>query len=122
MQILNVLITLAVLITIYTNTVSIAASGLLMSPFGDQYLDKFRQICTYWFVDQMLELQQTCSEYFKQNLEIQTSIKEEEQFQNATKCWLCEKPLFDKARNHDHLFGKYRGAACNTCNLIYSED
>ena len=36
----------------------------------------------------------------------------------AEECWLCEE-LFteDKVRDHDHLTGKYRGAAHNICNI-----
>ena len=46
------------------------------------------------------------------------SEEEELQFEQAEECWLCEKPLDDtKVRDHDHLTGKYRGAAQNICNI-----
>ena len=45
------------------------------------------------------------------------SQEEEVQFQLAEECWLCENPLEgEKVRDHDHLTGKYRGAAHNICN------
>ncbi len=37
--------------------------------------------------------------------------------ENNNTCWLCEKDVVDKARDHDHLTEKYRGVACNNCNL-----
>ncbi|CAH1107138.1 unnamed protein product [Psylliodes chrysocephalus] len=48
--------------------------------------------------------------------------KEQEAYDNATNCYICEKP-FDvfnkKVRDHCHLLGKYRNAAHNSCNLNY---
>ena len=44
--------------------------------------------------------------------------EEEESFQLAEECWLCENPLGgEKVRDHDHLTGKYRGAAHDICNI-----
>ena len=44
--------------------------------------------------------------------------EEEESFQPSTICWLCENPLGeDTVRDHDHLTGKYRGAAHNKFKL-----
>ena len=49
---------------------------------------------------------------------------EEEEFQSATTCYLCKESLFNKSkdvrdavRDHDHMTGKYIGAAHNACNL-----
>ena len=43
---------------------------------------------------------------------------EEDQFNKAEFCWICDKKLNDdKVRDHDHLTGKYRGAAHTDCNL-----
>ena len=63
---------------------------------------------------------------------------EEDEFQKATKCYICEKEFkecpkceeelinndlycfncekYNKVREHNHLSGKYRGAACQSCN------
>ena len=39
-------------------------------------------------------------------------------FQTSTCCYICKNDLNnDKARDHDHFTGKYRGAAHNQCNL-----
>ena len=47
--------------------------------------------------------------------------EEQEQFNQASKCWICEKllNLQDRVRDHCHFTGRYRGAACNICNLKY---
>ena len=49
--------------------------------------------------------------------------KEEEQFKQASKCWICHKKLNleDRVRDHCHYTGRYRGAAHNICNLKYSK-
>ena len=64
---------------------------------------------------------------FKKKMRITT--EEQEDFQKATVCHICENPLQDdkgegqakrgKVRDHCHLTGKYRGAAHNKCNLDY---
>ena len=47
------------------------------------------------------------------------SVDEEERFQLANSCWICNK-LFDvgdeKVRDHCHVTGKYRSAAHFSCN------
>ncbi|CAC5384025.1 unnamed protein product [Mytilus coruscus] len=45
-------------------------------------------------------------------------VYEEDEFQEATECYICGKEFEEnnKVREHDHLSGKYRGAACQSCN------
>ena len=65
-----------------------------------------------------MTLEKIASKYFKTNLELEMSQEEEVQFEQAEECWLCEATLGDdKVRDHDHLTGKYRGAAHNICNI-----
>ena len=49
--------------------------------------------------------------------------EEQEQFNKASDCWICEKKLNleDRVRDHCHYTGRYRGAAHNKCNLKYSK-
>ena len=49
--------------------------------------------------------------------------EEEEQFKQASKCWICGNllNLQDRVRDHCHFTGRYRGAAHNRCNLQYSK-
>ena len=55
------------------------------------------------------------------NKEMVITPKEQKQFSQASKCWICEKllNLQDRVRDHCHFTGRYRGAACNICNLKY---
>ena len=47
--------------------------------------------------------------------------EEEEQFNQASICWICGKLLNidDRVRDHCHYTGRYRGAAHKICNLKY---
>ena len=49
--------------------------------------------------------------------------EEEQQFKEASNCWICGKllNLEDRVRDHCHFTGRYRGAAHNICNLKYSK-
>ena len=51
------------------------------------------------------------------------TAKEEEEFKQASDCWICRKKLNleDRVRDHCHFTGRYRGAAHNQCNLKYSK-
>ena len=45
---------------------------------------------------------------------------EQEEFSNAVNCHICSEALgADRVRDHDHLTGKFRGAAHNQCNLLF---
>ena len=42
----------------------------------------------------------------------------EKEFINASNCWICGEEMGnDRVRDHCHFTGKFRGAACNSCNL-----
>ena len=98
--------------------IPIAVGYYVISPFGNYYYSYFGIDCTTWFVNRMLTLEKIANNYFKTNLELEITAQEEESFQLAEECWLCENPLDDtKVRDHDHLTGKYRGAAHNICNI-----
>ena len=48
--------------------------------------------------------------------------KDQEDFDSSTKCFICEESFTEKSkkvRDHCHLTGLYRGAACQHCNLNY---
>ena len=60
--------------------------------------------------------------------------EEKERFDEETKSWICNKEFEDikswicnegieniKVRDHCHFTGRYRGTACNACNLNYEK-
>ena len=57
------------------------------------------------------------------NEEMKITKEEEEEFKQASNCWICGKKLNldDRVRDHCHFTGRYRGAAHNICNLKYSK-
>ena len=57
------------------------------------------------------------------NEKIIITKEEEEEFKQASDCWICKKKLNleDRVRDHCHFTGRYRGAAHNRCNLKYSK-
>ena len=76
------------------------------------------------FIEAILEEYDYCKKIIKKhfNKNLVMSAEEEEKFQLANSCWLCNK-LFDvgdeKVRDHCHVTGKFRGAAHFRCNANY---
>jgi len=66
-------------------------------------------------------LQKTCS--YKSINSITLTAQQQLEFDSAKICYICKK-LFSnnrtalKNRDHNHLSGEYRGAACTWCNLL----
>jgi len=57
---------------------------------------------------------------FKFPQKLRMTMKDKEDYENATHCHICESELGkDKVLNHCHLTGKFRGAAHNECNLQF---
>ena len=53
------------------------------------------------------------------NKEIVTTKEDNEEFENSTTCWVCDKYYIDtdvKVRDHCHVTGKYRAFAHRYCN------
>ena len=50
--------------------------------------------------------------------------EDQDSFNNATRCWVCNKDFVDndKIRDHCHFTGKFRGAAHGQCNLALKKD
>ena len=57
------------------------------------------------------------------NEKMKITTEEEEEFKQASNCWICGNllNLGDRVRDHCHYTGRYRGAAHNICNLKYSK-
>ena len=104
--------------------------------------------CVNIFVQEIIEAYKHISkklDYYKKS-KAKLTIKQEKEFQEATHCYMCRKEFSDaicklrdgilrkskisvtqfqdpfKIREHNHLNGKYRGAACQSCNTKEGRD
>ena len=73
--------------------IPIAVGFYLISPSGNNYSSYFGLDCTSLFVNEMLTLEKIASKYLRTNLELELTPQEEESFQLAEECWLCEQPF-----------------------------
>ena len=87
-------------------------------------------VCTK-FLNRLVEIEEFCvAEIFDDRRLIMTE-QDRQDFEKANECYVCGHPFRDpnapvnprntfnakKVRDHDHMTGKYRGAAHQTCNL-----
>ena len=57
--------------------------------------------------------------YSKANERVRLTHTQQQEFNRATCCYICNKEFSEKRikiREHNHFNGKYRGAACQSCN------
>lgn len=56
--------------------------------------------------------------YLNEKKEPMLTNEQENKFQEAKECYICEKEFQEsyKIKEHNHLTGEYRGAACQSCN------
>jgi len=76
----------------------------------------------YKFMESMLDEVKDCKKGMKKsfNKPLRMTEKNEKEFEEAKKCYICEKKYTDKdkrVRDHCHITGKYRGSAHQDCNL-----
>ena len=70
----------------------------------------------------MIEENKYCSDKMKKhfNKELVMTEEDNEDFENSTKCWICDNDYTDssvKVRDHCHITGKYTGSAYRDCNI-----
>ena len=74
------------------------------------------------FLERMLHTRNQLSNQLNLS-EINMTEEDEQRYDSSTHCWICGKELTvdsakgHKVRDHDHITGKFRGAAHNDCNL-----
>ena len=70
----------------------------------------------------MIEESRYCSDVFKKyfNKKLVQTKKDNEDFENSTKCWICDNAYFDgnvKVRDHCHITVNYRGSGHRNWNI-----
>ena len=78
----------------------------------------------YKFMESMLKEAAYCKSMTKKHFNklLKMSKDDEEQFQKASKCYICDKEYMDKdtrVRDHCHITGKYRGSAHQDCHFNF---
>src|SRR5690606_14876789 len=74
------------------------------------------------FIKEIKKEKKWINEIKKTVAPMEITKEEEQEFQKAKKCHICEKDFDEddeKVRDHCHITGKYRGAAHNECNLNF---
>ena len=76
----------------------------------------------YSFISSMIEESKYCSDVMKRhfNEELVITKKDNEEFENYTKCWICDNDYTDgdvKVRYHYYITGKYRSSVHRDCNI-----
>ena len=81
------------------------------------------------FVLQLAVIQKDLIDSLKVNKPIDMTEQDKNDFKNATECYICNNwkggfvngdKCLCKVRDHDHVTGKYRGAAHSECNIKYN--
>ena len=81
--------------------------------------------CLKEMTDKLFDIADNCIAEMKINNRMVMTSADEQQFENASCCLLCNEPFDDqdkalcKVRDHDHFTGKYRGAAHCKCNINF---
>ncbi|CAC5421530.1 unnamed protein product [Mytilus coruscus] len=99
----------------YSHPAKVVLTQNNLSKFYDDLIDKFKA-----WVDQFQERGSGFDFNSIKSVQDKPILNkyEEDEFQEATECYICGKEFEEnnKVREHDHLSGKYRGAACQSCN------
>ena len=82
----------------------------------------FGKDAAYNFISSMIEESKYSSDVMKKhfNKELVMTKEDNEDFENSTKCWICENDYTGndvKVRDHSHITGKYTGSAHRNCNI-----
>ena len=93
--------------------------------YPQDYHSYIGENCIEIFVQELMGAYEHISkklDYYKESKAMLT-YKQEKEFQEATHCYMCRKEFTkNKIREHNHLNGKFRGAACQSCNTKEGRD
>lgn len=93
------------------------------SPEEDATLEDISADVINHLMESLQDLEQELCEFQKENKDMILSEEQEQEFQAATQCYMCQKPFMEeeekymKVRDHNHATGQYRGAAHSHCNI-----
>ncbi len=72
------------------------------------------------FCDSIIRLSEKVYKEYKKNVPMVITKQQQEDFNYSNECYICSSEFQNernKHRDHDHITGKYLGAACAKCNL-----
>ena len=96
----------------------VCADDKISKPFK-KYLG---EDAVYNVINSMIKESKYCGEVTKKhfNKELVTTKKDNDDFENSTKCWIYDNDYIDgafKIRDHCHITGKYRSSPHRGCNI-----
>jgi len=84
------------------------------------YEHHFGEDSPTWFLNRLAEIEDQCMTLLLNPERLIMTAEDIQRFQSAKECYLCRKAFREqdvKVRDHDHVTGKFRGAAHQVCNL-----
>lgn len=85
------------------------------------YEQHFGEDSPAWFLNRLAEIENDCMAILLNPKRLVMTEEDMQKFNNAKECYLCRREFHDqqvKVRDHDHVTGKFRGAAHQVCNLL----
>lgn len=85
------------------------------------YEHHFGEDSPTWFLNRLVDIEEQCMSVLLNPQRLVMTAEDTQKFQAAKECYLCRKAFCQqeiKVRDHDHITGKFRGAAHQVCNLL----
>lgn len=84
------------------------------------YEEHFGTDVCAWFLNRIVEIEAACLRVLFNENRLVMSVEDTEKFNASRECYLCGRAFAErqiKVRDHDHVTGRFRGAAHQGCNL-----
>ena len=89
--------------------------------FSNPFKSYLGKDAVYNFTSNMIKESKYCCNVMKKhfNKELVMSKQDNEEFENSTKCSICDNDYIDgDVRDHCYITGKYRGSGYRYCNTM----